>query len=206
MSLLTPSTVAHLTILYSEPHRHYHNLSHVQHLLSLFETYLSEFHDPQSLEAAIWFHDAVYDPRAKAPQNEMQSAQLAVEMLPEAGVDPARVEKVKEMIEATAGHGSGSSFVSSSSVKGKGPDRDMALFLDMDLSILGAAREVYDEYERNVRKEYDFVSEEDWRNGRGQFLKSVLEGGVIFQTELFRGLFEGRARENIRRSLDSLAG
>jgi predicted metal-dependent HD superfamily phosphohydrolase len=48
--------------LYSEPHRHYHTLVHVQDLLTKFEQYKFLVEAHEEIEAAIWFHDALYDP------------------------------------------------------------------------------------------------------------------------------------------------
>lgn len=98
----------------------------------------------------------------------------------------------------------------------------MDLFLDMDLSILGADHAEFDEYEAAVRREYDWVDDEGWREGRGKVLMGLLgssggggdarggEGSYrrdkrgIYHTELFRGLLEEKARGNIKRSLGRL--
>ena len=85
--------------------------------------------DPEAVEAAIWFHDAIYDSKAK--DNEAQSAALAEKKL--AGrADPDRLRRILAMIIATATHEL-PRFDDAHSI------RDAALFLDMDLSILGAA-------------------------------------------------------------------
>ena len=83
---------------------------------------------------------------------------MAVDRLTEVGVDSERVGQIKEMIEATATHKlpPGSSIDDLST---KGVVRDMALFLDMDLGILGADEAEFDEYEADVRREYEWVDE-----------------------------------------------
>src|SRR4051794_22476684 len=64
-----------LVAAYSEPHRHYHNLEHIAEMLRVVDR-LSKFAaDPDAVRLAVWFHDAVYDPRAK--DNEKLSAILA---------------------------------------------------------------------------------------------------------------------------------
>ena len=60
--------------IYTGPDRHYHDLDHIKTLLALAEEHASEFTDREAVEAAIWFHDAVYDTR-KA-DNEAESAKL----------------------------------------------------------------------------------------------------------------------------------
>src|SRR5215468_11201043 len=84
--------------------------------------------DRDALEAAIWFHDAIYDTRRN--DNEEQSAALAAARL--AGTtDEGRVARIAAMIRATAGH-TMPAFADAAA------ERDCALFLDMDLAILGS--------------------------------------------------------------------
>ena len=54
-----------LSALYSAPSRHYHGMDHIRALLDLARQYRVEMADPEAVEAAIWFHDVVYDSRAK---------------------------------------------------------------------------------------------------------------------------------------------
>ncbi|KAK4210447.1 hypothetical protein QBC37DRAFT_322131 [Rhypophila decipiens] len=206
MSLLTPEITAHLTTLYSSPSRHYHNLSHVESLLALLNEYRFHFQDAPAAEAAIWFHDAIYDPQTlKGDQNELQSAELAGEMLTAAGVNTEQVERVTEMIEATATHVLPCRF-SEADIDTQGEARDVALFLDMDLSILGAEKLEYEWYEGMVRREYNWVGDHEWRVGRADDIEKEKEQKFIYHTDLFRGLFEDQARRNMRSSLDMLEG
>ncbi|KAK3988269.1 hypothetical protein QBC44DRAFT_329766 [Cladorrhinum sp. PSN332] len=198
MSLLTPGTISYLTTLYSHPSRHYHALSHITSLLALLTTHRTKFSDPDAVEAAIWFHDAIYDSRASPPSNELASADLAVTHLHDA-LDPDRLDRIKKMIEATATH-TVPDFESEAAVK------DAKLFLDMDLSILGAEDREFDAYEQAVRKEYAHVSGEGWRMGRANVLKGFLEREWIFHSDVFRGLLEVKARSNLRRSIWRLEG
>ena len=46
--------------LYSQPHRAYHNLTHLQHCLRELEEARSLAQNPVDLEVALWFHDAIY--------------------------------------------------------------------------------------------------------------------------------------------------
>jgi predicted metal-dependent HD superfamily phosphohydrolase len=183
-----------LTALYSAPERHYHGLAHVETLLGLAREYRALLSDPEAIEAAIWFHDAVYDTRRS--DNEARSAELAGGKL--AGrVEPGRLDRIEAMIRATAMH--------------RVPDfedeharRDTALLLDMDLSILGAVPEVFDAYEQGVRREFAWEEEEAWRTGRSTILRGFLSRPRIFHTDEFRERFEKQARENIERSIRAL--
>ncbi|PLP61082.1 hypothetical protein CYK37_01955 [Mesorhizobium loti] len=193
-SLISPALRTELSELYRAEDRHYHGITHIVALLSLFDEYRSAFSDPEAVEAAIWFHDAIYDSRAK--DNETRSADLARERL--AGtVSAERLSRIARMIEATATH-------TIPEIEPEAARRDAALLLDMDLSILGTAPETFDAYEAAVRREYAWVEEPLWIAGRGAVLKTFLEREHIFHTDIFRDRLERQARENLRRSIDAL--
>lgn len=183
-----------LAALYGAPGRHYHDIGHVKALLELARQFRPALSDPQAVEAAIWFHDAIYDSRAK--DNEARSAELARRKLA-TRASSERVARVAAMIEATADH-------RVPAFDDPAIRRDAALFLDMDLHILGAEPAAFDAYERAVRREYDWVSDAAWRAGRSAVLKSFLGRRNIFHTAEFRSRFERLARANLARSLAAL--
>ncbi|TIM28399.1 MAG: hypothetical protein E5Y63_20660 [Mesorhizobium sp.] len=183
-----------LSALYEAEGRHYHNLGHIEAMLALANDYKASLHDPTAVEAAIWFHDAIYDSRAK--DNEARSAVLAEKKL--AGrTDAQRLGRITAMISATATH-------ELPQFDDENAARDAALFLDMDLAILGAPPDAFDAYEQAVRREYGWVEEPNWRAGRSAVLKSFLARPHIFHTEEFRQRFEAQARQNMARSLEAL--
>ncbi len=57
---------------------------------------------------------------------------------------------------------------------------DMARFLDMDLSILGAPEATFDRYEASVRVEYAHVPEQTFRTGRAAILERFLARAPLF--------------------------
>ena len=57
--LLDAALKGELAALYRAPERHYHGLSHIEALLALVQAYRPAVTDPEAVEAAIWFHDAV---------------------------------------------------------------------------------------------------------------------------------------------------
>lgn len=186
-----------LSALYQAESRHYHNLAHIEAMLALAGDYRASLSDPEAVEAAIWFHDAIYDSRAK--DNEARSAALAEAKL--AGrTDAERIKRIAAMISATATH----ELPSAQSPGNGNLIRDAALFLDMDLAILGAAPDAFDAYEQAVRQEYGWLEEPMWNAGRGAVLKSFLARPHIFHTEEFRQRFEPQARRNITRSIEAL--
>src|SRR5688572_7563726 len=85
---------------YSEPHRAYHNARHIDECLAELDSARSDSRNPDAVEFAIWFHDAIYDPRAG--DNEEQSARLARESLATFGARSA--EHVSDLILTTKTH------------------------------------------------------------------------------------------------------
>lgn len=195
MPLIDEELRRDLVARYGGEDRHYHGLGHIETLLSLAQEYRTLLADHDAVEAAIWFHDAVYDSKAK--DNEAQSAALAREKL-DGQVERGRLERIAAMIEATATH-------ILPDLTDEAARRDAALFLDMDLSILGASPEAFDAYERGVREEYAWVPEPAWIAGRGAVLRNFLARPAIFHTQEFRDRFETKARENMARSLAKLS-
>ena len=61
MSLLSKDVRSRLAGIYTGPDRHYHDLRHIQGMLALAEEHGPAITDGEAVEAAIWFHDAVYD-------------------------------------------------------------------------------------------------------------------------------------------------
>ncbi|MER8460458.1 hypothetical protein NKH24_31100 [Mesorhizobium sp. M1300] len=193
-TLMDETLKRELSALYDAADRHYHDLGHIEAMLALANDYKALLHDPEAVEAAIWFHDAIYDGRAK--DNEARSAALAETKL--AGrADAQRIRRIAAMITATAGH-------ELPSLGDQHAVRDAALFLDMDLAILGAAPDVFDAYEQAVRREYQWVDEPMWRAGRAAVLKGFLARPHIFHSEEFRRRFETQARQNMARWLRAL--
>lgn len=186
---LGPANVAEkwlrdLEARYSEPHRHYHTLAHVEHMLELLP------HADETVVAAVWFHDAVYDGDA----NEERSAVLAREALQELGFAEEKIALVERMILATKKHEPADL-----------PEPGLA-FLDADLAILGSERARYDEYVRQVRKEYAHVPDDAFRTGRDAILRRFLERSRLYFTEGFSSRFEAKARENMIMERRRLAG
>ena len=193
-SLIDEALKSELAALYSAEDRHYHGLAHIQAMLALAEEYRGLLDDPEAVEAAIWFHDAIYDSRAK--DNEAKSAELAEKRL-SGRIDPHRLARIAAMINATATH-------QLPPLRDSDAVNDAALLLDMDLAILGAEPAAFDAYEKAVRLEYGWVKEPMWRAGRASVLQNFLARPHIFYTQSFRDRFEARARKNLERSLASL--
>ncbi len=167
-----------------EPHRHYHTLAHLAAMLAIVGQW-------PVVELAVWFHDAVYDPRAT--DNEEASAELAERSLPAVGAAPATVAEVARLVRLTATH---------DSAPGDGAG---ALLCDADLSILAADPARYDAYAAAVRREYGHVPDEVFRIGRAEVLRHLLGLPVLYRVVPERAQWEVRARANLTRELSALA-
>ncbi len=144
-----------------------------------------------AIELALWYHDTVYDTKNK--NSEKRSAQLVKDMIKNASLPDNFGELVLNFIMATK-----HSVVPT--------DPDTQLLVDIDLSILGQTDEKFDEYEKQIRKEYEWVSEEAFIAGRSKILQSFLSRPSIYSTDFFHDKYEERARRNISRSLSRLLG
>jgi predicted metal-dependent HD superfamily phosphohydrolase len=182
-----------LVAAYSAPTRHYHNLEHLNEMFRIASRLANQTDDPVALQLAIWFHDAVYDTRAK--DNEERSAEFAGELLAPLGVPPAVIERVGRLVRATAHLASAEPPA----------DRDTAVLLDADLAILGATPERYLRYARDIRLEYHWVPEADYRKGRAAVLRAFLARPRIYHNPIMFEAGEERARANLAGELKALS-
>lgn len=180
----------HLTSAYREPGRVYHTAEHIGDCLYQFDLSRELARRPDEVEAALWFHDAVYVPGRS--DNEVQSADLARASLLDSGVAPDVAGRVRELVLMTQHLRICS-------------EADSQLLCDVDLSIFGRPREVFDEFERRIRREYAWVAESVYRSGRSEVLAGFLSRHRIYQTDYFRALYEIQARTNLERLLKELA-
>ncbi|EEF63208.1 HD domain-containing protein [Pedosphaera parvula] len=174
---------------YHEPHRAYHNFAHIEQCLLEFGSLRSLASNPDAIELAIWFHDAVYDTHAK--DNEELSAELAVDVMQSAAIPASLIQTVSNLILATK-HAA------------MPADPDAALFVDVDLSILGQSAEKFDEYEFQIRQEYNWVESKAFIEGRSRILEIFVKRPRIYSTECFHQKYENQARENLARSIARL--
>lgn len=173
---------------YSEPHRAYHTTQHLEECFAHLQDCSIQPLDQGCLELAIWFHDSIYD--THSGENEAQSAAQARREL---GVLPASsLDRIEQLILVTQ-HNAAPACP------------DQALLLDIDLSVLGASKARFEEYETQIRQEYDWVPEEAYRGARIQILQEFQARQPLFLTPHFRERLEAQAHRNLERSIGSLA-
>ncbi len=155
---------------------------------------------PPEVAFSVLFHDAVYNPRAGAGDNERQSAQLARAQLEALGVPEAVVQAVEANVLATARH---------EPTDVLGPEGHQLLFLDADLAVLAARpRHVYDNYAAAIRREYAHVPDPGFRAGRAAVLRRFLDRAHLYFTAHARDCLgmELRARSNVLAEIQALEG
>jgi predicted metal-dependent HD superfamily phosphohydrolase len=168
---------------YSQPHRAYHNLLHVEDVLMRIEELAPPQEHELALALAAWFHDAVYQP--DRDDNEERSAYTAYDALEQAGASPALMAEVVRLIRLTANHDADAD------------DAAGAVLCDADLAVLGASRERYVRYAQGIRQEYVHVPVAAYHAARARVLRSFLDREHIYSTPYAREHWEASARNNI---------
>jgi predicted metal-dependent HD superfamily phosphohydrolase len=179
-----------LAALYSEPNRYYHTMTHINKMCAALELYQQK--PPIELCFAIFYHDAIYDTTKN--DNEEASAELAVARMEKLGIEPSTRAITRDLILCTKSHHTPEGECSELS----------GLFLDLDLLILGAAANEYENYSARIRKEWFWVPEDQYKLGRSKVLESFLTRPFIYFTDAIRSNFEHTARENIKNELKAL--
>lgn len=189
LSLSGEASVWHARLLecYAEPQRAYHTMQHLEECLLLLDDAKATglIAQPDLIEMALWFHDAVYDPQGG--ENEELSAKMALEAL--GNHEMAR--EVARLILLTKSHR-----------PGDGPDD--AWIIDIDLSIFAQPMKRVLEYERQIRAEYAWVPQAVYAEKRAEILTGFLKREHIYLTAWARERLESQARANLRALIDTI--
>lgn len=179
---------ARLDSAYAETQRTYHTAQHINECLSRLDHALAQqdFPDSTSVAAALWYHDAVYQPTRH--DNEAASADWAVSFLAGAGLTEKQCDLVRSLIMATS--------------HGESPVEPVQqLLVDIDLSILGANPERFAEFEEQIRFEYAWVPPDIYRKRRSELLQFFLGKPRLYGTNFFHDLLETQARQNVAQAI-----
>lgn len=175
---------------YTEGRRYFHNLAHLEQMLTELQPVQANIHDWPTLFFALCYHDIVYDIENNIVlnDNEEKSAELAQQRLASIGFPAAKIEACTAQILATKSHRPST-------------DEDTNYLLDADLSILGQPWKTYKIYKDNIRKEYSIYADSIYKAGRRKFLETFLKKNRLFSTAYFHQLYEKQAKENMNEEL-----
>jgi predicted metal-dependent HD superfamily phosphohydrolase len=174
---------------WSEPHRRYHDLSHLAAVLGLVDVLAPAAGDPDAVRLAAWYHDVVYDPRS--PENEARSAGRARAGL-RGLVDDERLAEVERLVLLTVDHDPGPD------------DADGAVLCDADLAVLAAPPDAYAGYASAVRAEYGHLSDADFTAGRIAVLERLLALPALYRLPENAQRWTATARANLTAELTLL--
>ena len=168
--------------LYGESHRRYHTAEHIEHCLRQFDLAADRMDEPDAVEMALWFHDAIYDIPAK--DNELRSAELFAALAGGRGSERFRAQ-VHDLVMATTHLDP--------------PPRtlDESFMVDIDLSSFGLPWDEFLLDSRAVRAELPHLSDAEFYPGQRRFLESLAARSRFCFTDFFRERHENRARSNI---------
>jgi len=170
-----------------EHHRHYHNTRHLSFCLSELDHAQSSIDEPDVVELSIWFHDAVYMPNAS--DNENQSAALFLQL--------ARGQLPELLCRTVAG------IIQATHHQQPPTTKNEACVLDIDLASIGLPWEDFNRDNEALRAEVPRIHDNLYYEGKSSFLTSLLARDKIYFTKYFYDRFESRARDNIKRYLNS---
>ncbi len=175
---------------HTQTKRYYHNLDHLTNLLVQLTAASRLINNWDGVLFALYYHDIVYNPVKK--DNEEKSAVLAVKRLKALTVQKEFINECEQMILATKTHQPGNNI-------------DAAFFTDADLSILGADLKTYQQYCKQVRKEYSIFPDVLYKPGRRKVLQHFIDMQPIYKTDHFFALFETTAKQNLSQELATLS-
>ena len=173
--------------VYSAKSRHYHNLTHLDEMITLYEIHNSQLQFRDEVLYSIFYHDYVYKVTRK--DNELKSAEHALLILP---------------LNATLNKQLVFDIICATQLHQHNENEDTNWLIDFDLKILSKDWDDYKIYCNQIRKEYKIYPNILYKPGRKKALQHFLENPFIYQTEVFKTKYEVKARENIRKEISTL--
>lgn len=183
---LAESLWSDLEKAYNNKKRYYHNLQHLENLLTALQAVQQEIQHWDATLFALYYHDIVYN--VLKTTNEEKSAWLAQKIMQDLQVPTELIDVTGRQIRATQSHQSSDMM-------------DVNFFTDADLGMLGARWDQYERYFKNIRKEYAFYPDIIYNPGRKKVLQHFLQMHRLFKTEIFFKNFEDQARQNLKNEL-----
>lgn len=195
---------------YLEEHRFYHTEKHITFMINKLDNINISLSNRFIIYLAILFHDIVYNPKDNDKNNVINSSNLFLKWYEE---NKFIVEKymslisceielnllkdiVNNLILSTIGHQPNVFFGNKSEL-----EDIVYTFLDLDLMILSTNEFEYENYAKNILKEYSHYDRLTLLNGRLDFLKTMLKKENIFYK--FKNL-NNKAIDNIEMEIKNL--
>jgi predicted metal-dependent HD superfamily phosphohydrolase len=194
--LLDAGLLAELRRRHDEPHRPPGAWAAMGERLALAEEVLNGIAGHRAFILAVLFRHAVQEPRRA--DNAERSIALMQALLGQR-VPAAVLARAAALIGAAA--------------RGEVPETpdvslrgDAALFLDIDLAVLGAPEARYEAHEAALRQEHAQMGEDAYAAARSAALQMLLWRDRLYRTDRFHLERERRARRNIERTIARLRG
>jgi predicted metal-dependent HD superfamily phosphohydrolase len=180
-----------LQAAYAEPGRHYHDTRHLAEVLARLDELRGAGVRFEELPVvlAAWFHDSVYDGERDAEERSATWAEHALVGV----VDEETVAEVARLVRLTETH------------RPDDADANGCALSDADLAILAAGPERYADYRAAIRAEYAHLDDVEFRHGRAQVLRHLLDKDTLFHSGYAREAWEAVARANLQAELLELA-
>ena len=159
---ITDKGINILSKMWYDPHRFYHNINHLLSIIKAIEknVWFKELQvkEKHILLIAAFFHDAIYEVKRK--DNEDQSIKL-FKLCLKPNTPKELVDSVIRLIETTKHR--------------KRPiDKLERIFWDADNAGFIGSYYNFEKIDNLLKKEYSFLSKEQWTKGRIEFLESNL--------------------------------
>ncbi len=174
---------------YSTKNRYYHTLNHLENLLKELLKVKGEIENWNVVLFTLYYHDIIYS--SVNSNNEEKSAEYAEIQMNKLSIKVGLITSCKRQILATKSHSLST-------------EKDTNYFIDADLSVLGGSWEIYQEYCKNVRKEYSIYPDFIYNKGRKKVLTHFLEMKRIFKTDFFYKKYETQAKQNLQKEITLL--
>ena len=181
---------------YGDPAREYHDWSHIADLLTKLDDMSHLATRPDLIAAAIFWHDSVFVTRTPdgVDRPDAVNVQDSAELFERHACFPAsETAAIREMIMATAHH------LTATAEKSYYPgfEQDMDLFLDLDLSSLGASWPVFQRNYERIRLEYPWIEPKEFDQQRLVMLeKFAASSDRVYRLDASRALWAAQAQKN----------
>lgn len=181
---------------YSSKGRYYHGINHIYKMCDLWVEHKDKIVNPDVVFFSIVFHDIIYKPRRSDNEEKSTSYFFSTAIDYFHYMHYETILRIRKFIAQTK-HGR-----VQSSYEG-GLRNDLFLFLDFDLSVLSSSEDEYNQYAKDIRKEYRIYPNFMYRPGRIKVLNSFLNKDRIYLSDEFLNK-EEIARKNIENEINLL--